>query len=154
MSGLCGCPWIQCSNIFRRFSNKCVEAYIFMLLICLNTYVNPWFFLNNWELYLFMGLLSSDADTNVELINIVNWCFKIPYFIPTLIFSYFQWFLILFDKEQWLAYLQLFFKMLVISIQWLSVLPRNPWIFKFLGTEVDGRGNDKRTKYKHLQQIF
>lgn len=34
-----------------------------------------------------MGLLSSDANINVELISIVNWCFKIPYFMPTLIFD-------------------------------------------------------------------
>lgn len=43
-------------------------------------------FLKNWELYLFMGL-SSDENINVELISIVNWCFKIPYFMPTLIFN-------------------------------------------------------------------
>lgn len=33
-----------------------------------------------------MGFLSSDANINVELISIVN-CFKIPYFMPTLIFN-------------------------------------------------------------------
>lgn len=33
-----------------------------------------------------MGLLSSDANINVDLISIVN-CFKIPYFMPTLIFN-------------------------------------------------------------------
>jgi hypothetical protein len=47
----------------------------------------PLIFLNNWELYLFMGLLSSDENMNVELISIVNWCFKIPYFMATLIFN-------------------------------------------------------------------
>lgn len=36
-----------------------------------------------------MGLLSSDANINVELISVVNRCFKIPYFMPTLILMLF-----------------------------------------------------------------
>lgn len=59
-------------------------------------------------------------------------------------------------KNNNLTYLQLFLKYVSynISIQWLSVLSRNTWIFNFLGTEMDGWGNDKRTKYKRLQEIF
>lgn len=52
-------------------------------------------------------------------------------------------------------YLQLFKNVSYnISIQWLSVLPRNPWILIFWVQKWMGGGDDKGTNYKSLQQTF